>query len=51
LLAKITGVKKSSMRLSERDLIINSGPIPLISPHENPITGLLSGWVVVLKIY
>ncbi len=51
LLAKTTGVKNSNIRLSERDFMINSGPIPLISPHENPIIGLLSDWVVLLKLF
>ena len=42
LLAKITGVQKSSMRGSESDLIISSTPMPLISPQEIPIIGLFS---------
>ena len=42
LLANTTGVQKSSIRLSERDLMMSSMPIPLISPQENPIMGFLS---------
>ena len=50
LLPKITGVKKSSMRLSDRDFMISSGPIPFVSPQENPITGLFS-IVVLLNLF
>lgn len=49
LLANITGVQNSSILLSDKDLMMISMPIPLISPQEIPITGFLS--VIVLKCF
>lgn len=50
LLAKTTGVQKSRIRLSDKDLIMISMPIPLISPQEIPITGFLSV-IILLKSF
>ena len=46
LLAKMTGMMKSKIRLSDSDLMINSMPIPFKSPQVKPIIGfLMSGFI------